>query len=84
MIQPVGRKAADPDAVTPQALRSMCESVLQLVTNTIDIMEKVCYITVIIHHMKALCQQSSVSSYIWHLFRIGSCPLSESQNSFVM
>ncbi|XP_067937977.1 maestro heat-like repeat-containing protein family member 1 [Watersipora subatra] len=35
------KKPVDPDYVTSQALRSMCESVLQLIVTTIDIMEQV-------------------------------------------
>ena len=43
ILQAAGAKKgpADPDSVSNTALRSMCESVLQLVTTTIDIMEGV-------------------------------------------
>ena len=39
-VQPQ-KKVLEPDHVTPQALRSMCESVLHLTVTTIDIMEQV-------------------------------------------
>ncbi|KAK7500196.1 hypothetical protein BaRGS_00008419, partial [Batillaria attramentaria] len=38
---PPGKRSADPEYVSNQALRSMCDSILHLITTTIDVMEPV-------------------------------------------
>ena len=63
IFQAAGAKKgpADPDSVSNTALRSMCESVLQLVTTTIDIMEGVSLFL----YFYVLCSFSITAAFIY-------------------